>query len=171
MTNGLLIYGKKIAHFLISYEALPPIWLCTRSHLNFLLYEVSFVFFFISVGCAVCNVHTAAYRRVYAETVKTFSLPHGEILIWLIERTLAGKTVYQYGYWYQSRPLFVFIKQYLQCCGNFLLELKGRSGGWGHLLGPLWLFQHSLGSGNKFLLKPEHTCYLGIPIHNQAISK
>ncbi len=30
-------------------EPLPHIWLCTRSHLNFLIYEKNFVFFFISV--------------------------------------------------------------------------------------------------------------------------
>ncbi len=39
----------KFAHFLIYYEALPHIWLCTRSDLNFLICEENFVFFFISV--------------------------------------------------------------------------------------------------------------------------
>ncbi len=35
--------------FLIYQEALPHIWLCTRSHLNFLIYEENFILFFISV--------------------------------------------------------------------------------------------------------------------------
>ncbi len=49
MTNGLLIYGEKFAHFLINLETLPHIWLCTRSHLNFLIYEENLVFLFNSV--------------------------------------------------------------------------------------------------------------------------
>ncbi len=52
MTNGFLIYGEKFAHFLLyTYqEALPHIWLCTRSHLNFLIYDDNFDFvFFFSV--------------------------------------------------------------------------------------------------------------------------
>ncbi len=48
MTKGLLIYGEKFAHFLKHKEALAHIWLCTWSHLNFLIYEESFVRFFIS---------------------------------------------------------------------------------------------------------------------------
>ncbi len=48
MTNGLLIYGEKFAHFFIYWEALPHIWICTRSHLNFLTYEKNLVFFFSS---------------------------------------------------------------------------------------------------------------------------
>ncbi len=31
------------------FRALPHIWLCNRSHLNFLIYEENFVFFVISV--------------------------------------------------------------------------------------------------------------------------
>ncbi len=50
MTNDLLIYSEKFAHFLIYWEALPKVWLCTRSHLNFLIYEENFSFLFISVG-------------------------------------------------------------------------------------------------------------------------
>ncbi len=34
-------------------EVLPHIWLCTRSHLNFLRYEETFVFLFISAGHAI----------------------------------------------------------------------------------------------------------------------
>ncbi len=49
MTKGLLIYGKIFAHFLINDEALPHIWLCNRSHLNFpYIWEENFVFFFNS---------------------------------------------------------------------------------------------------------------------------
>jgi hypothetical protein len=49
MSNGLLIYAKIFAHFLISQEALPYITPFTRSHLNFLAYEENFLFFFINV--------------------------------------------------------------------------------------------------------------------------
>ncbi len=44
MTNGLLINGEKFAHFHINIEALPHIWLCTRSHLNFLISEEFFFY-------------------------------------------------------------------------------------------------------------------------------
>jgi hypothetical protein len=35
MTNGLLIYREIFVHFLIYWEALPHIWLCSCSTLNF----------------------------------------------------------------------------------------------------------------------------------------
>ncbi len=44
MANDLLIYGENICAF-PHKEAL---WLCIRSHANFLIYEENFVFFFIS---------------------------------------------------------------------------------------------------------------------------
>jgi hypothetical protein len=41
---------KIFVHFLIYWEALPHIYITfTRSHLNYLIYEENFVFFFISV--------------------------------------------------------------------------------------------------------------------------
>ncbi len=49
MTKGFLTQSEKFAHFLIYWEALPYIWLCTRSHLNFLIYEENLVLVFISV--------------------------------------------------------------------------------------------------------------------------
>ncbi len=52
MTIGLLIlyvYGEIFAHFLIYYIALPHIWLCNCSTLNFLIYEKNLIFFVISV--------------------------------------------------------------------------------------------------------------------------
>jgi hypothetical protein len=52
MTNGLLKYVEKLAHFHIYQEALPHIRLCTRSHLNFLIYEKILFSFFISVECS-----------------------------------------------------------------------------------------------------------------------
>ncbi len=46
MTNGLLIYGEKFAHFLIYWEPLLHIWLCTQSHLNFLIWgKLCFLFY------------------------------------------------------------------------------------------------------------------------------
>ncbi len=42
------MYCEKFGPFLIYWEALPQLWLCTRSHLNFHIYEENFVFFFIS---------------------------------------------------------------------------------------------------------------------------
>jgi hypothetical protein len=55
MTNDHLIYGENIyafgvMHFLIA-GTLPHIWLCTRSHLNFPIYEEHCVFLFYQ-----CNV-------------------------------------------------------------------------------------------------------------------
>ncbi len=49
MTNGLVVYGEIFEHFLIYYEALPHMWLCNCSTLNFLIYEENLIFFFISV--------------------------------------------------------------------------------------------------------------------------
>ncbi len=48
MTNGLLIYGEIFAHFFIYWKALPHIWLCNYSTLNFFMYEENFIFFSIS---------------------------------------------------------------------------------------------------------------------------
>ncbi len=54
MTNGFLICGEIFAHFLIYYEALPHIWLCNCSTLNFPIYEENLIFFFISLSILVC---------------------------------------------------------------------------------------------------------------------
>ncbi len=51
MTNGLLIYGEIFAHFLIYWKALPHIWLCNCSTLNFLIYEENLIFFL-----SVCSI-------------------------------------------------------------------------------------------------------------------
>ncbi len=51
MTNGLLICGEIFSHFLIYYKALPHIWICNCSSLNFLIYEENSIWFFISVHC------------------------------------------------------------------------------------------------------------------------
>jgi hypothetical protein len=49
MRKGFLIY-EKIRKYLTTYdEAVSNILLCNRSLLNFLTYEDSFIFFFISV--------------------------------------------------------------------------------------------------------------------------
>jgi hypothetical protein len=48
-TKGLLIY-EEMRKYLVIYEwAVSHIGLCNRSHLDFLIYEENFVFFFISV--------------------------------------------------------------------------------------------------------------------------
>ncbi len=49
MTNGLPIYREIFTHFLIYLEALPQIWLCNCSTVNFLIYEENLIFFFASV--------------------------------------------------------------------------------------------------------------------------
>jgi hypothetical protein len=49
MTNDLLIYGENSCAFPHILEALPHIRLYTRSQLNYLVYEESFVYFLISV--------------------------------------------------------------------------------------------------------------------------
>ncbi len=49
MTNGLLIYREIFTYFLIYEEALPHIWLCNCSTLNFLIYEENLIFFSFSV--------------------------------------------------------------------------------------------------------------------------
>ncbi len=54
MTNGLLIYGEIFAHFLIYEEALPHIWLCNCSALNFLIYEENVRFFFYQCNIMTC---------------------------------------------------------------------------------------------------------------------
>ncbi len=43
---SLIIYGYIFAHFLTYQETLPHLWLFTWSHLNFLIYDENFVFFY-----------------------------------------------------------------------------------------------------------------------------
>jgi hypothetical protein len=53
MTNGILIYGKIFAHFLIYSIGNPSSYMPLQllRILNFLLYEENLIFFFISVLC------------------------------------------------------------------------------------------------------------------------
>ncbi len=56
MRRDFLIY-EEIRKYLVIYEdAVGHIWLCNRSHLNFLIYEENFLFFFISV--VLCSLPT-----------------------------------------------------------------------------------------------------------------
>ncbi len=48
MRKGFLIYEEMRKYLVIYGVAVSQIWLCTRSFLNFLIYEENFVFFFIS---------------------------------------------------------------------------------------------------------------------------
>ncbi len=48
MTNDLIIYGENICAFPHILGIPSYIWLCNRSHLNFLIYEENFIWFFIS---------------------------------------------------------------------------------------------------------------------------
>ncbi len=53
LTASILIYDEIFAHFLVNYEALPHMWRCNCSTLNFhilYIYEENFILFFISVG-------------------------------------------------------------------------------------------------------------------------
>jgi hypothetical protein len=66
MTNDLLthIWWKFFAHFLIYYEALPHLWLCTRSLLNFPNMRI-FCFLFLpayKLG-KPCTVSCHVYRH------------------------------------------------------------------------------------------------------------
>ncbi len=54
MKKGFLIHEEMRKYLVKYWEALGYIWLCNRSLLDFLIYEESFVFFFISVD-ASCN--------------------------------------------------------------------------------------------------------------------
>ncbi len=47
--KGFLIYQEMRKYLPIYEEAVSHIWLCNCSILNFLMYEESFIFFFISV--------------------------------------------------------------------------------------------------------------------------
>ncbi len=49
MGKGFLIYEEMRKYFPIYEEAVSYIWLCNCSTLNFLIYEVILIFFFISV--------------------------------------------------------------------------------------------------------------------------
>jgi hypothetical protein len=49
MKKGFLKYGEMHKYLVIYREAVSHMKLCTRSLLNFLIYEENFVFFFISV--------------------------------------------------------------------------------------------------------------------------
>ncbi len=49
MRRGFLIYEEMRKYLVIYEEAVSQIWLCNRSHLNFLIYEENFIFFFIRV--------------------------------------------------------------------------------------------------------------------------
>jgi hypothetical protein len=50
MRKGFLIYEEWRKYLTIYEEAVSHLGLCNRSHLNFLIYEQNFSFFFISVG-------------------------------------------------------------------------------------------------------------------------
>ncbi len=48
--NDVLLMNREIfAHFLIYLEAIPHIWLCNCSTLNFLIYEKNLIYLFLSV--------------------------------------------------------------------------------------------------------------------------
>ncbi len=50
LRKGFLKY-EEMRKYLTTYEeAVNHIWLCNRSHLNFLIYEENFIFFFISAA-------------------------------------------------------------------------------------------------------------------------
>jgi hypothetical protein len=53
MRRGFLIYEEMRKYLVIYEEAVGHIRHCDRSHLNFLIYEANFVFFFISVVCTL----------------------------------------------------------------------------------------------------------------------
>ncbi len=50
MRKGFLIYEEISKYLTIYEEAVSNIWLCNRSHLNFLIYEENLIFFVISVS-------------------------------------------------------------------------------------------------------------------------
>jgi hypothetical protein len=54
MTNGLLKYGEKKCAFPNKLGSPSLYMICTRSLLNFLIYEENLVFFFISVETNIC---------------------------------------------------------------------------------------------------------------------
>ena len=50
MRKGFLIHEEMRKYLVIYEEAISYILLCTRSHLNFLIYELNLIFFFISAA-------------------------------------------------------------------------------------------------------------------------
>ncbi len=75
MTNGLLIYGEIVAHFLIYYEALPHIWLCNGgSTMNFLIYGENLIFFFISEDFSFAPRSLLSFFLLYIFLVGFLSL-------------------------------------------------------------------------------------------------
>ncbi len=77
MTNGLPVYGEIFAHFLIYKEALPHIWLCNCSTLNFLiLYEENFYFLFYQyIGKILCTIPGKKISSIRTEIVMVVSYP------------------------------------------------------------------------------------------------
>jgi hypothetical protein len=71
------MYGENICAFPYILGALPQIWLCTRSHLNFLIYEENFVFFFISV-----DLVTYRYQKIFLLPFKIGMLENLLAFIW-----------------------------------------------------------------------------------------
>ncbi len=73
MTNGLLIYGEIFAHFLIHCEALPHIWLCNCSTLNFIiLFMRKILFSFLSVCNNIQQPHKLSITIGDCKTVNRF---------------------------------------------------------------------------------------------------
>ncbi len=50
MKKGFLICEEMCKYLTIYEEAVSPIWLCSQSLLNFLIYDEILIFFFISEG-------------------------------------------------------------------------------------------------------------------------
>ncbi len=74
--NSLLIYGDIFAHFLIHWEALPHKWLCTRSHLNFLIQYISKILFsFLSVFWSMIFSSTQVIRCCKTRVISDKKLP------------------------------------------------------------------------------------------------
>ncbi len=63
MRKGFLIYQEMRKYLTMYEEAGCHIWLCNRSHLNFLIYEENFIFYFIGVVGVLRRVAESGMSR------------------------------------------------------------------------------------------------------------
>ncbi len=74
---------KIFVHFLLYWEALPHIWLCTRSHVNILIYEENFYFFFISVTAHIVLCLAAHAPSEMARSTVTLLRSVCVLVLWI----------------------------------------------------------------------------------------
>jgi hypothetical protein len=68
MRKGILIYEEMRKYLIIYKGTVGHLWLCNRSHLNFLIYEENLIFFFYH--CLVHKLRRETITKNFLSIVK-----------------------------------------------------------------------------------------------------